>query len=146
MYDCTRIAGTLLITIYLNFPSIVRHTVPCWLSSRHFNIHGLSGGKVGLRQARRVFSGHIDVRLQRRNANQNVEERGKKRNALLFNSRNIVSGENERTGRSIRTDNRSLIPFDFYYRDSLSIPRGNHEPPSSDPVPQRVSSVFRPDD
>jgi len=36
--------GTLLVTIYLNFPSIVRHTVPRWLSSRHFNTHGLSGG------------------------------------------------------------------------------------------------------
>lgn len=29
---------TLLITIHLNFPSIVRHAVLCWLSSRHFNI------------------------------------------------------------------------------------------------------------
>lgn len=74
-------AGTLLITIYLNFPSIVRHTVPCWLSSRHFNIHGLSGRREegGLRQTRWVFSGHIDVRLQRGNANQNVEEKKKMR-------------------------------------------------------------------
>lgn len=97
-------------------------------------------GRSSLRQAR-VFSGHTNVRLQRGNANQNGERERerKKENALLFNPRNIASGESE---RSIRTDNRSLVPFDFYYRDSLSIPRGNHVPSSSDSAPHLFLLCF----
>lgn len=72
--------------------------------------------------------------------------RRKKENALLFNPRNIASGgEGERT--SIRTDNRSFILFDFYYRYSVSVPRGNHIPPPPDSIPYLfLSSIFHPDD
>jgi len=142
--------GTLLVTIYLNFPSIVRHTVLRWLSSRHFNTHGLSGGG---KRGREVV-GKPDKSFQRTHRHPTAarkcesKRRKKKEENTLFNPRNIASRESERTGRNIRIDNRSLIPFDFYYRDSLSVPRGNHVP-TSFLRPRSASfssSVFRPDD
>jgi len=104
------------------------------------------GGEKSSASPTSLFREHTDVRLQRGNANQNVEK--KKEENTLFNPRNIASRESERTGRNIRIDNRSLIPFDFYYRDSLSVPRENHVP-TSFLRPRSASfssSVFRPDD
>jgi len=65
---------------------------------------------------------------RRSTAEQKCESKCRKQKKKKKKKRSIcaTSSEGRGTSRSIHTDNRSLIPFDFYYRNFWFVPHENH--------------------
>lgn len=93
----------LLIIIYVNFPRYCpAYRSLRWLSSRHFNIHGLSiEGKV-FGEFVEPFH-NTNVRLQRGNASQNAMEKKKKKQECV-----VPSAQHRQRGE--RTNEYSFRP------------------------------------
>lgn len=128
-------SGSLLITIHLNFPSIVRHTVCRSGSLPDISISMRPPGGDGLRDAvRRVFSEY-----RRSTATRKCEsKRAGKKNASFPIRATSPTG---------RASDRSLTHIGFYYRDSLFVLlRGYHTPPPLALFGLFLCSIFRPDD
>lgn len=109
-------SGSLLITIHLNFPSIVRHTVRSGLALfQTFQYpcapeRGRSSGEFASSLFRIPF-GCETRKCESKRAGK------KKKKYVVFHPRNIAS----RKRGDEQTSDRSLIRIGFYYRDSLFV-------------------------